>query len=164
VTAFWAYFWPIFALGLVLGGMGGVFWTYRHQPLLLVIAAVLTLAGAAVWHGPLGAGDRLASSVDAAARAALIDWEMPQVQAHLHRGPLTRRLMLSGPADDFQRGQLVVILDQIPGVSRATWSSDAVGTPLIVEALLTSVMGFLAGLLLAYLVELRRRYNAQWTW
>jgi hypothetical protein len=26
------------------------------------------------------------------------------------------------------------------------------------------VLGFLFGLLLAYLIELRRRYNAQWTW
>lgn len=164
MNAFWAYFWPIFALGLILGGVGGLFWLHRHRPLFLVIAAVLTLAGAAIWHGPLGAADRLAASVDSAAGAALVDWEMSQVQAHLHRAPLTRRLMLSGPADDFQRGQLVVILSQIPGVSRATWSADEAGPPLIVEALLDSVAGFLVGLLLAYLIELRRRYNAQWKW
>jgi hypothetical protein len=163
MNAFWAYFWPIVALGLVLGGVGGLFWIHRQRPLFLIIAAVLTLAGAAVWHGPLGAGDRLAASVDAAARAALVDWEMPQVQAHLHRGPLTRRLMLSGPADDFQQGQLVTILSQVPGVSGATWSNSP-GLPLIIEAAIASILGFLVGLLLAYLIELRRRYNAQWTW
>jgi hypothetical protein len=27
-----------------------------------------------------------------------------------------------------------------------------------------AVLGFLFGLLVAYLVELRRRYNAQWNW
>jgi hypothetical protein len=72
--------------------------------------------------------------------------------------------MLSGTADDFQRGQLVIILSQVPGVSRATWSADQAGPPLIVEALLDSVAGFLVGLVLAYLIELRRRYNAQWKW
>lgn len=164
MNAFWAYFWPVFALGLILGGVGGLFWLHRHRLLFLVAAAVLALGGAAIWHGPLGAGDRLAATVDAGARAALVDWEMPQVQAHLHRGPLSRRLILSGTADDFQRGQLVIILSQVPGVSRATWSADEAGPPLIVEALLDSLAGFLVGLLLAYLIELRRRYNAQWKW
>jgi hypothetical protein len=27
-----------------------------------------------------------------------------------------------------------------------------------------SVLGFVVGLILAYVVELRRRYNAQWKW
>jgi ABC-type lipoprotein release transport system permease subunit len=35
---------------------------------------------------------------------------------------------------------------------------------LLVEGLFAAVLGFLLGLLLAYLVELRRRYNAQWNW
>jgi hypothetical protein len=30
--------------------------------------------------------------------------------------------------------------------------------------MIASLLGFLLGLLLAYLVELRRRYNAQWNW
>ena len=38
------------------------------------------------------------------------------------------------------------------------------GTPLIAEGTGASLLGFLIGLLLAYLVELRRRYNAQWNW
>ena len=29
---------------------------------------------------------------------------------------------------------------------------------------LVAIAGFLVGLLLAYLVELHRRYNAQWSW
>jgi hypothetical protein len=31
------------------------------------------------------------------------------------------RLILSGPADDFQRGELVQILDDIPGVVDVQW-------------------------------------------
>ena len=35
---------------------------------------------------------------------------------------------------------------------------------LIVEASAMSLIGFSIGLLLAYLVELRRRANAEWRW
>jgi hypothetical protein len=89
---------------------------------------------------------------------------MTGVTGHLHHGPLTRRVMLSGTADDFQRSELVRYMDQLPGVSSATWSSDGGGLPLIVEGMAVSVVGFLFGLLLAYLRDLRRRYNAQWNW
>ena len=88
---------------------------------------------------------------------------MTKVTGHLHRGPLSRRLDLSGPADDFQRSELVRLMSQLPGVSSAQWSHRA-GVPLIVEGLGVSLLGFLIGLVLAYLVELRRRYNAQWNW
>lgn len=36
--------------------------------------------------------------------------------------------------------------------------------PLIVEACAMSLVGFSFGLLVAYLVELRRRANAEWRW
>lgn len=36
--------------------------------------------------------------------------------------------------------------------------------PLIVEACALSLVGFLVGLFLAYLVELHRRANAGWRW
>jgi len=85
------------------------------------------------------------------------------VEAQLHRAPLSRRLLLSGPADDFQRSELVRIMSDVPGVGRATWDQSS-GIPLMVESAALSLLGFLGGLLLAYLVELRRRYNAQWRW
>jgi hypothetical protein len=129
----------------------------------LPAAAAVALAGTVLWHGPLGAADRFAAKVEPRARAVLVDWEMVQVQARLHRSPLSRRLILSGPADDFQRDQLVKIMSQVPGVSRASWSPSG-GLPLIAEALFAAIAGFLAGLLLAYGIELRRRYNAQWKW
>jgi hypothetical protein len=89
---------------------------------------------------------------------------MTRVTAHLHRAPLTRRLVLNGRVDDWQSGELVRLFSQLPGVSRATWSERDAGLPLIIEAVLAAIIGFLGGLLIAYLMELRRRYNAQWTW
>ena len=75
----------------------------------------------ALWHGPLGAGERLARQVEADARNRLDRDEMFHVQAHLQRNPLSRRLILSGPADDFQRSELVRRLDEVPGVLDVRW-------------------------------------------
>jgi hypothetical protein len=162
MSPFWTYFWPVFAFGLALGLVGGIF-GFRNRRWLWAAAMVLAIGGAAVWHGPLGAGDRFAAAVENSARQTLVDYEMTQVTAHLHRAPLTRRLMLSGQADDFQQSELVRILSDVPGASSATWSTSG-GMPLLLEGAIASVLGFLAGLLLAYLIELRRRYNAQWKW
>ena len=76
-----------------------------------------------------------------------------------------RTLVLSGkPATDFQRTELVRLFSQLPGVGRAQWENSPAGTPLVVEGAAIAVLGFLFGLLLAYLIELHRRYNAQWNW
>jgi hypothetical protein len=91
-------------------------------------------------------------------------YEMTQVTAHLHRAPLTRRLILAGPADDFQRSELVRMMGQLPGVSSAGWSVSEESMPLIAESLAVTLAGFLAGLLVAYVIDLRRRYNLQWNW
>lgn len=91
----------------------------RSRILLIGIAAVL--AETALWHGPLGAGDRLAAQSEASARRTLDYYEFPMVQAHMQRSPLSRRLVLSGPADDFQRSELVRILDETPGVLEVRW-------------------------------------------
>lgn len=91
----------------------------QRQILLLGITAVL--ATDALWHGPLGAGERLASQAEASARRTLDYYELPMIQARMQRGPLIRRLILSGPADDFQRAELVRILDETPGVLEVRW-------------------------------------------
>ena len=168
MNAFWAYFWPLFGAGLVIGAIAGIF-AYRLNPhrnwLRPVLAGIVSCALAAVlWHGPLGGADRFAKRIDRAANAVLVRYEMTQVQAHLHRGPLTRHIVLSGPADDFQRSELVRYMDQLPGVESTGWTASAGGIPLILEAVAVCLAGFGLGLLLAYLVALRRRYNAQWRW
>ena len=160
----WSYFWPVVALGFASGAVAGIIWFRRMTYWALAIGGAVALSGAALWHGPLGAAGRLTESIEPTARAVLVDWEMSQVEARLPRDPLTRRLILSGPADSFQRGELARMMSTIPGVSRATWRSASPGIPLILESAIVAVVGFLAGLLLAYVVELRRRYNAQWKW
>jgi hypothetical protein len=93
----------------------------RNGITALGIAAVL--AETALWHGPLGAGDRLAANIETHARATLNHLEMNKVNARLERSPLRRRLVLSGAADDFQRAELIQILDDNPGVSGVRWAS-----------------------------------------
>jgi len=117
-----------------------------------------------LWHGPLGAADRFTGQVEHQARFVLDHYEMTQIAAHLHHGPLSRRLIMAGPADDFQTTELVRLMSELPGVSVAQWTKEPAGVPLLAEGLAVGIVGFLFGLLLAYLVELRRRYNAQWNW
>ena len=140
----WDYFWPVFAAGTVIGAFAGYF-AYRQlrigrrgrlagegaliqewrrtRKIYFGGGAVAAIAAAALWSGPLGASDRLASRVETAARATLDHLEMTQVSARLERNPLRRRLVLSGSADDFQRGQLVQILDDIHGVAGVRWTN-----------------------------------------
>jgi hypothetical protein len=91
----------------------------RRVILLLGIAAVIGFT--ALWHGPLGAGEQLARQADAVARRQLDRDEMFLIQARMQRGPLTRRLVVSGPADDFQRAEIIRRLDETPGVLEVRW-------------------------------------------
>jgi hypothetical protein len=93
----------------------------KRTTFLTGIAAVVGFT--ALWHGPLGAGERLTQQIEADARHRLDRDEMFHVQAHLQRNPLSRRLILSGPADDFQRSELVRRLDEIPGVLEVRWEA-----------------------------------------
>lgn len=181
MNAFWAYFWPAFGAGVIIGVIAGLVgfraprakkqdrdaaierWNRRRR-IALGVGAAAALVAAGLWHGPLGAAHRLSAQVEHDARLTLDNYEMTQVRAQIDHGPLSRQVLLSGPADDFQRSELVRIIGTLPGVSRATWSGPGGGTPLIAEAAGVCLLGFLIGLVLAYLVELRRRYNAQWNW
>jgi hypothetical protein len=166
VNAFWSYFWPVIGAGLVVGFVAGTVGhrRRRRRNAALAVGIVTSVVLAAFWHGPLGAADRFAGSVERQVRQTLVYFEIPEVNARLHRAPLTRRVLLSGPADDFQRSELVRVVDEIPGVASSSWSADGGGVPLLLEGAAGSFLGFLLGLLVAYLVELRRRYNAQWNW
>ena len=184
MNAFWDYFWPCFAVGLLVGIIAGAIafrrprvakdklaekspvspGSRRRRFIALGAGVAASLAATAIWSGPLGGADRFVSHVERTAREALDNYEIPKISAHLERGPLTRRLVLAGPADDFQAKELARLLSELPGVSLAEWAPSPAGPPLILEAEGVAMLGFLLGLLLAYLVELRRRYNAQWTW
>jgi hypothetical protein len=160
----WSYFWPVAVLGLLAGVIAGMLWFRRGRRWALGVGVAAALGGAALWHWPLGAADRFVAAIEPAARAVLVDWEMGHIEGHLARDPLTRRLILSGPADRFQRLQLVRIMSTLPGVSGATWAPRRRGMPMILESAIVTTVGFLFGLLLAYGVERRHRHNAQWRW
>jgi hypothetical protein len=184
MNALWSYFWPAFSTGLIFGLIAGT-GAYRvkvvrvrerpHEPdfihpprprrIAFLAAGVLTsILGAALWHGPLEGADRFAVEVEQSARQVLVDNYAPAgMTARIHHGPLTRQLILSGPGNDFQRAEAVRLLNEIPGVSGAGWTPST-GIPLIVQGAAAAVLGFLLGLLLAYVAERRRRYNAQWSW
>lgn len=95
-------------------------WTYS---LLLGVAAVA--AATWIWHGPLGAGERFAQGIDGRARTMLDHFEMYHVEAHMERNPLRRRVILSGPADDFQRREIQREVMAQPGVAEAVWSPSS---------------------------------------
>lgn len=175
----WSYVWPTLLIGLILGLIAGIIGfrlpsstepsvispeMRRKRYLTLGAGVAVTVAGAALWHGPFGAADRFSTRVERNLHGVLVHYEMAQqVTAHLHHGPLTRDVILSGSGDDFQRSELARLIGQLPGVRSATWTWHG-GIPLIVEGFAVSLLGFLLGLLLAYLIELRRRYNSQWNW
>jgi hypothetical protein len=165
VNAFWAYFWPPFGAGIAIGIIAGAFAFRRPRFRFIapIIGVLLAVGIAALWHGPGGAADSFSLKVERTIREALVNNEIPEVSGHLHRNPLSRRVMLSGPADDFQRREVVKLMHVVPGVESASWSGGE-GVPLIAEGAAAAALGFLLGLLVAYLVELRRRYNAQWNW
>ena len=90
---------------------------------IIAIGIAAVVAETALWHGPLGAGDRLSAKIEQTARAELRRLEMFGVSARLERSPLRRRMLLSGPADDFQQRELVRIIDELPGVSGVRWTT-----------------------------------------
>lgn len=165
MNAFWAYFWPPFGAGIAVAIIAGAFAFRRPRKRVLALAlgVILALGLAALWHGPGGAANRFTKSVEQVVREALVNNEIPEVNGHLQRGPLTRRVLLSGPADDFQRREVVKLMNVVPGVESASWSGGT-AIPLIAEGGIAAILGFLLGLLVAYLMELRRRFNAQWNW
>ena len=93
-----------------------------NRGLIFSAGVVATLAFAGLWHGPLGAGDRLAARADKVARDTLVYYELPAVSARVARGPLSRSIILSGPADRFQRSELVRIMGDVPGINAVAWN------------------------------------------
>lgn len=87
----------------------------------VLVGALVAVSAAEVYHGPLGAAQTLEQKIEQQARAELDRNEMFGVQAQLDDRPLSRTLILSGPADDFQRGELVRVMGELPGVAAVEW-------------------------------------------
>lgn len=163
------FLWPGFALGAGFGALAGSIVFRRklagkRRLAWLAGGVAAAIACSLLWSGPMGAGQHFIDRLESDSRLTLDNYEMTAVEARLARSPLSRELVLSGPADDFQRSELVRIMATLPGVSKASWSSPRGALPLIAEGGLAALAGFLLGMFLAYLVELHRRYNAQWDW
>ena len=179
----WSHYWGLFAAALVIGLLAG--WRgfrplrikragpandselqglrRRHRNRMFAIGTAATVALAALVHGPIGQGKRLAAGVEQEARGVLVHYEMSQVEARLARGPLRRELVMAGPADDFQRGELVRMFNHLPGVQNTVWESRSAPSPmrfplpLLVEIALLALAAFGIGLAAAYVIDLRRR-------
>jgi len=91
----------------------------------IALGVAATLAMGALYHGPGGGGRRLAAGIEQDVRATLDHYEMTAVEARLQRDPLRRRLLLSGPADSFQRREIARLLDARPGVGQVQWVDGA---------------------------------------
>ena len=130
MNAFWAYFWPPFGAGIAVGIIAGAFAFRRRRTRIIALAAgvIAAIALAALWHGPGGAADRFTAEVEHVIREALVNNEIPEVNGRLQRGPLTRRVMLSGPADDVQRREVVKLMNVVPGVESASWSGGTLNS------------------------------------
>lgn len=181
MSLLWHFYWPAIAAGLVIGILSGRHGYYkaaegegppppekqglRKHPLLLGMLAAL--ATGALWHS-LWAGERYATHVERVVQSRLTDLEMSSVRGQIERGPMRRTMLLRGPADDFQRAELVKLMGRLQGVSSGRWIDPPLGRsallPLIVEAAIMALIGFLFGCFMSYLLELRRRSNAQWSW
>jgi hypothetical protein len=92
-----------------------------NRKALLALGGLATIGVAELWHGPLGAAAEFEAQVERRARNLLDYYELPQVTAAMDDKPLTRRLILSGPADDFQRRALVEKMGELPGVNEVRW-------------------------------------------
>ena len=172
MNAAWEYFWPIFAAGLVIGAFTG-WWFHRQRPgryrqwPTYGVGFAIALAATLSWHS-FGGADRLTGSIERTARTTLDYYELPRVGAQVAGAPVRREVALSGPADDFQRTELLRIMNEIPGVDSVVWqdapSAGKLMLPLIFEAAVVAALGFVLGLLLAQIAESRRRANAEWRW
>lgn len=171
MNALWDAYWPAITFVLVVGAIAGSIAFRRpvrasRRTIALGIGIAGALAAVWLWHSLAGAGETFAAKVDTQARQVLVNYEMMQVRSRMQRSPLARTVILSGPADDFQRRELARIMELVPGVSRARWADarPPAGLPLLAEVELAGLAGFGLGLVLAYLLELRRRSRAQWRW
>ena len=99
------------------------------RPVKFLIGLVAVLVMGWLWHGPLGNGERLILALEAQAKAEVAKSEVPGVEVRLHRDPLSRSAVLSGPANDFQRegmGQFPGLNDRIAaieGISGFEWAN-----------------------------------------
>jgi hypothetical protein len=132
----------------------------------VLIGLAVALAAGWAWHGPLGQGQALVADLEARARIAVARTELPGIDVHLSRDPLSRSATLSGPANDLQRegmGSQKGVSDyvrEVEGICCILWSDGPAanrGLPLVAETLMLNALAFLIGFGLGRLFLGRRR-------
>lgn len=126
----------------------------------VLIGTAASLACTALWHSVGGAGERLATTLDRQQRIMLDDYEMQVIDGRAQRDPIARRIVMKGPANDFQRAELVRYSERLPGVGEARWNRAktqfSYPLPSLVEGIFLALSAFVAGLLVAYAAFVRR--------
>lgn len=91
--------------------------------LKMLIGLAATTASAWVFHAPAGYGRRLIDRLDARVQPVVTRQELPTVTASFARSPLSRDLLFTGPANDFQRGRFVELVQEenIRGLRSVGW-------------------------------------------
>ena len=92
-----------------------------NRKVKLALGALAAIGVAELWHGPIGAANDVRTDMEREARSMLDYYELPQITAKMDDAPLSRRIILSGPADDFQRRALVERVGELPGVNEVRW-------------------------------------------
>jgi OOP family OmpA-OmpF porin len=99
-------------------------------PLKFLIGLALALAAGWLSHGPLGRGEAFIGGMEHRAKGMIEIANVPGVDVHFSRDPLSREAVFTGHANDFQRngqgdflgldGRIMLI----PGVSGVRWEED----------------------------------------
>jgi hypothetical protein len=120
----------------------------------LLIVLIATLAAAGIAYGPLGFAASYVDRLEVGAKAAAV--AVPTASVHMSRAPLSRRAILIGTADPFQRrgiGSLPGIdarVASVPGISSVRWNESDGGIPLLVELLVLTAFFFMVGVSLGW--------------
>jgi OOP family OmpA-OmpF porin len=94
-----------------------------------LVGLALALLSGWIGHGPLGQGEAFVDQLDAQAKAVVRANELP-VQVRFERDPLSRRAILSGHVDRFQREGMEGFpgiegrVAAVPGVSGVRWEGE----------------------------------------
>lgn len=133
-----------------------------------LIGLLLALLAGMIWHGPAGNGERLVGRIEADARNLVAQTNLPGLSVRAERDPLSRDLVISGPANDLQReglGSQNGVMDYAraaPNVGSVRWDDEKAGfsLPLLAETLIVAVLAFLIGFGLATPLFNRRRKHS----
>lgn len=88
------------------------------------IGLAATVASAALFHGPAGYGERALAGLEAQVRPVVIRQEVESVSAAFEREPMSRALVFTGRANDFQRERFVELVQEqnIRGIASIGWN------------------------------------------